>query len=344
MQDLKGKTLEEIKQLCNELGLPLFKSKEIFRFLHSKMKDGIDDFTFLSIEERNNLKASFYIAKVAPVKTEKEKGVQKVAFRLDDGEIIETVLMEYERGRKTLCISSQSGCPVGCKFCATGQMGFRRNLTAGEILSQVYFFASSAGALAKAEKNDRISNIVFMGMGEPFYNYNNVMEAVKTLNHPLGQNISARKIVLSTIGVVAGIQKLAREPEQFRLAWSLVAPSDLLRKKLIPLKGLDSLQNVLDALRDYQNRTNRRITIEYVVLAGVNDREEEIDQLIEIAKQLDSHVNLIPYNATSRSDFANGNVVALFHALQRAEVNVTIRKSLGQEISAACGQLSSKLK
>ena len=329
MDDLKSKTLDEISSIGEELGLQKFKSKEIFRFIHKKLKTDIDQITPLNQDERNALKAGHYISKITSKKFLSGRGSKKVAFELPDGKVIESVLMEYEAGRKTLCISSQVGCPVACLFCATGTMGFKRNLTVGEILSQVYYFA----------KIDKISNVVFMGMGEPFLNYDNVMKAAKILNSPLGQNISARKIVISTIGISSGIKKLSGEKEQFRLAWSLVSPSEETRKKIVPFKALEPINRVIQAIKEYQKATKRRITIEYVALEGRNDSIEDAKKLIKIARSLDSHINLIPYNESPALPFLAGNIELLAHELNKANINVTLRKSLGKEIRAACGQL-----
>jgi len=179
-------------------------------------------------------------------------------------------------------------------------------------------------------------------MGEPFLNYHNVLTAARFLNHPLGQNIAARKIVFSTVGITAGIRNLALEKEQFRLAWSMVAPRDDSRGQLIPSKFCEPIGKIIQALRFYQNKTGRRVTIEYVVLKDINDQKEDIRELIKIAKELDSHLNLIPYNPLERSRFKVGNVRLLLNELQDAGLNVTVRKSLGQDIKAACGQLAAK--
>jgi 23S rRNA (adenine2503-C2)-methyltransferase len=329
MEDLKSKNLEEITGIGEELGLPKFKSKEIFRFIHGKLKNNIEEIMPLSRKEKDALKQGHYISGITPKKLLSGSGSKKVAFELEDGKVIESVLMEYEEGRKTLCISCQVGCPVACLFCATGTMGFKRNLSAGEILSQVYYFA----------RIDKISNIVFMGMGEPFLNYDNVLKAAKMLNHPLGQNISARKIVISTIGIASGIKKLSEEKEQFRLAWSLVSPSDRIRGELIPLKTLEPISKVVQAIKEYQKATKRRITIEYVVLKGMNDSKEDAKKLIRISRSLDSHMNLIPYNPSPALPFSAGDIDLLGKKLSKARINVTVRKSLGKDIQAACGQL-----
>lgn len=338
MKDLRGSTLKEIEEIFNKLKLPRYKAKEVFRQVHGRLKPDISQLTVLRLEEREKLKEYFFLDESAPLKTQEDGETEKAAFRLKDGNGIEAVLMQYEPNncwegeRNTVCVSSQSGCLVGCAFCATGKMGFRRNLTVGEILSQVYFFAGK----------HKISNIVFMGMGEPFLNYGNVMKAIGILNAELGQNIAKRKIVISTIGIIPGIEKFTHEPGQIRLAWSLVAPFDHLRRELINLKNLPSISSIILAMRNYQQKTKRRISIEYVVLRAVNDGSEEVKALIRIARQIDSHVNLIPYNPVAGLPFKNGNLPRVHSSLKKAGINVTVRKSLGIEIDAACGQLCIK--
>jgi 23S rRNA (adenine2503-C2)-methyltransferase len=240
MQDLKEMNVYELKSICNELGLALFKAKEIFSYIQHRLVNNIAEMTTLKQSERKILLDSYYISGINPVKTERSKNVNKTVFQLEDGNIIESVLMQYGNNQNTVCLSSQVGCPIGCDFCATGKMGFRRNLSAAEILSQVYYYA----------KKNKITNIVFMGMGEPFLNYSAVMKAAQILNHKEGLNIAARHITFSTIGIIPGILKLAEEGKQFRLAWSLAAPSDYLRSNLIPFNGLPTIQTTLNAFKE----------------------------------------------------------------------------------------------
>lgn len=328
MCDLAGKDLSEIKSICKELGLPRYKAREIFRFVNQKMVEAVDEITILKKEER----AFFTISAISPVKIEKGKTAEKALFALDDGNKVETVYMDYTDERKSLCVSSQIGCPMGCKFCATGNLGFIRNLTPVEILSQVYSFA----------KKEKISNLVFMGMGEPFLNYDNVMKAIYILNDDLGLNIASRKIVISTIGIIPGINKFANETKQIRLAWSLASPSDELRKKLIGYKRLPSIAETIRALQAYQRKRKRRITIEYVLLKNVNDNEQNLRDFAKIAHQLDSHINLISYNPSPFAGFQRVDPKLARDYLKNLGCNVTVRQSLGQEISAACGQLCNK--
>lgn len=334
MEDIRSKNFEEIIAIGQAVGLAPFKARELYRAIHGKVKEKIGEITTLQLAERARLEKKYEVGLPKSITVLKGNRTVKVAFELADGKVIESVMMEYEEGRKTVCVSSQSGCPIGCLFCATGRSGFRRNLTPGEIVSQVYFFA----------KKHQITNLVFMGMGEPFLNYNNVMTAAKNLNNDLGLNIAARKIVLSTIGIPAGINKLAKEPGQFRLAWSLVSPFDHDRRQLVPYRNLPSITNVVEAIGDYQSRTHRRVTIEYVVLRGVNDRMKDIKEIIAISQNLDCHVNLIPYNETAPTGrFETGNIEKLFSELRNAHLKVTVRQSLGSDVQGACGQLSAKL-
>jgi len=328
MFDLTGKSLEEITAYCAENKIAQYKAREIYRFVNQKMIATVDEITILKKEERQ----LFTISSLIPAKVEAGKTATKVAFELADGKLIETVFMDYEDERKSLCVSSQVGCPIGCQFCATGKMAFTRNLTAAEILSQVYYFA----------KDHEISNLVFMGMGEPFLNYDNVMRAVYILNDDLGINIASRKMVISTIGIIPGINRFAEETKQIRLAWSLVASNDETRKKLIGYKGLPTIAETVAALQNYQEKRKRRITIEYVLLKDVNDSDEDLDNFARLAHQLDSHINLIPYNSSSSSDFQRIDPQHARDYLKALGCNVTVRQSLGQEISAACGQLCNK--
>lgn len=324
--------MEDLKNGLKKLDLAPFKVREIYRYINKKMVTDIDDIVVLSKEERERLKSKYYISQLRILETQKSHDVRKVTFELEDGLVIESVLMKYKGDHTTVCVSCQVGCPIGCSFCATGQMGFTRNLSVAEILSQVYHFA----------KEEKVSNVVFMGMGEPFFNYDNVLAAAKILNNGAGLHLGNRKIIISTIGVISGIKKLTQEPHQFRLAWSLVAPSDEVRETLIGWEGLPTIKEIISVLIDYQKKTKRRVTIEYVVLKGLNDGKEEIKALADISHRIDSHINLIPYNSSKDALFESGNVDQAFNQLKKLKVNVTVRRSLGQKIAAACGQLASK--
>jgi 23S rRNA (adenine2503-C2)-methyltransferase len=262
-------------------------------------------------------------------KTERTSDVIKTSFRLDDGLEIESVFMDWGQDKKFVCVSSQAGCPIGCRFCATGRMGFKRNLTVSEIVSQVYHFA----------KEQTITNLVFMGMGEPLLNYDRVMKAIRLLNSELGQNIAYRKIVVSTIGIVTGLKQIGQNLRTLKLAWSLVAPTNKLRRALIPYPALPSIEETVAAFKDYQKASKQRITIEYVLLKGVNDAEAELKKLHDISQELDSHINLIRYNSSPGNEFSAGDADRARSFLKGLQANVTVRRSLGAEIAAGCGQL-----
>ena len=257
----------------------------------------------------------------------------KWAFRLFDGAAIETVLMRY-RDRVTVCVSTQAGCAMACSFCATGQGGFRRQLSTGEIVEQVVL-------AARAAKPRRLSNVVFMGMGEPLANYDRVLAAVRRLNGPLG--IGARKLTLSTVGIVPGIRRLAAEPLELGLAVSLHAANDALRDQLVPINRRYPLGALADACEDYVEATHRRLSFEWALIDGVNDRELDVSQLAAYARPLRAHVNLIPLNPTPGYLVRGSSperVAAFAEGLAAEGVVVTVRSTRGREIDAACGQLA----
>lgn len=280
---------------------------------------------FRSFHQQLDFPSPLTVDKVAA-----EAKVKKARFRLADGLAVESVYMDQGAGKKFVCVSSQAGCPIGCRFCATGQMGFKRNLTAGEIVAQVYHFA----------RNEKITNLVFMGMGEPFLNYGRVLKAVTLLNSELGQNIASRKIVVSTIGIITGIRQFGSELQKLKLAWSLVAPTDKLRREIIPYPALPGISETITAIIGYQQITKQRVTIEYVLLKGVNDSESDLQELDRLARQIDSHINLIEYNPSPGLFFTAGDADRARQFLKKLKANVTIRRSLGNRISAACGQLA----
>jgi 23S rRNA (adenine2503-C2)-methyltransferase len=306
MTDMHELTPLEIEE---KAGISPTKAKTLFRSFHQSFE---------------------FPSPLTVMKTNRTAAVIKTGFRLNDGLSIESVFMDWGKEKQFVCVSSQAGCPIGCRFCATGQMGFKRNLTVGEIISQVYHFA----------KKQNITNLVFMGMGEPFLNYDRVTKAIRLLNSELGQNIASRKIVVSTVGIVTGVKKFSSELQKLKLAWSLAAPDDKLRRELVPYSALPSIKETVAALEDYQKASKQRITIEYVLLKGANDSEKDLKTLFDISKMIDSHINLIEYNPTTGNDFAAGDVDKARAYLKQLKANVTVRRSLGAEIAAGCGQLA----
>jgi 23S rRNA (adenine2503-C2)-methyltransferase len=271
----------------------------------------------------------------SPIVSETSESV-KTLITMQDGARIETVLMKHGDGRNTVCVSSQVGCPMGCAFCATGKMGLIRNLTANEIIEQVLFFARYF-----TQKNERVSGVVFMGMGEPFLNYEAVMEAVHILNDPDAFHIGARKISISTCGIVDGIKKLSDEDIDVNLAISLHAPTDELRKKLMPVAENVSISELFSAINKYIEKKNRKVMFEYLMLDGVNDADECAQQLVTLLKGKLCMVNLIAYNDTGIFKPSSAKQMQAFkNILERGGIDVTIRHRFGDDIKGACGQLA----
>lgn len=325
----------------NNLEKTLF-SEPKFRIKQAKeaiFKDLAEDwnsiFTFpLSLREKLNLECPLSIN--AKTLTSNDGKTIKSLITLDDGLAIETVLMRHEDGRNTVCVSSQVGCALGCKFCATGGMGFKRNLESFEIVDQVLFFAR---LLKKEEK--KVTNVVVMGMGEPFLNYDNVLSAIRILNDHEGFNLGARNFSISTAGIIEGINRLSEEPLQINLAISLHAPDSELRPKIMPINQKYSLADVLTAVENYVKKTNRKVMFEYLLLEGINDSEDCARRLIPLMKKPLYMVNLVTYNQTGNFKPSPQIVINNFKKiLEQSGVNVTQRFSFGSDIKAACGQLA----
>lgn len=339
-KDLLNLNLSEIKDELTELKLPAFRAKQLFRHVH---KNGITDFesmTDFSKDLRVLLKEHFYITTCEIIKKSKSGNTIKSLLKYDDGETVETVLMQYtdrteQRERNTLCVSTQIGCAMGCAFCATGMSLYSRNLTAGEILAQVW----AANQLLKPKN---VTNIVFMGMGEPLANYDAVIKAIRLLNEPEGLNIGIRRISLSTSGVVPQIRRLAKENLGIVLAISLHAPNDELRTELMPINQTYPLSKLMAAVDDYIALTGRRVTFEYIMLRDINDKAEHARQLASLIKGKMVNVNLIPYNAVDEAPYKrshNEKIAAFRNILTEKGIDAIIREEMGGEINAACGQL-----
>jgi len=336
-KDLKNMTIDQLTQLAESLGGKRFFAQYIFTFIHTKFADDIDDIKPLSKAFRENLKdAGFHISKLQITeKMTDPDGTVKYLFTLPDGNAVEAVLI-FDDNRKTLCISSQAGCAYGCKFCATGKNGFKKNLTAGQIIDEVI-----------AVKADKCSptNVVFMGMGEPMANYDNVMQAVQILNHPKAHNIGLRKITVSTCGIIEGIRKLTNAPLQPRLAVSLNAPNDELRTNLMPVNRANPLKKLFAALKDYQYVTKNRVTFEYILLGGINDTNADAAQLAKLIRPINCNINLICFNPHELSTFrppSENQLRKFYNILTRAGIKTAIRARKGASINAACGQLAGK--
>jgi len=337
--DLKYSELED---LLADWGEPSYRAGQIWEWVYKHLTDDFQSMTNLPKELRRKLEESFYIKTLEPVETleSADGSTRKVLFRLLDGETIESVFMLYQR-RRTVCVSTQVGCPIGCSFCATGRSGFRRNLKPGEIIEQVLHFARETRKnLGNSMKP--ITNVVFMGMGEPFLNYEATIQAIRTLNDQKGFNLGARRFTVSTVGIVPGIRRLAEEGLQVELAVSLHAPNDEIRDRLVPINKGYPIKRLLIACQEYIKRTNRRITFEYVLIDGVNDNIRHAREVASLLGDMLCHVNLIPMNpipGVSMRPPPKHRVLAFEEELKRLGISVTLRTSKGADIQAGCGQL-----
>jgi 23S rRNA (adenine2503-C2)-methyltransferase len=358
--DLLGLTLPEMQQWLVERGEASFRAKQIYNWLYQHLVADFRAMTNLPQALRDRLEQEASIGPMI-VRSElhsKDDRTRKVLLELSDGRLIESVLMLYppigeSSARATVCVSTQAGCAFGCTFCATGQMGFDRHLSAGEIVAQVLLFARelraapwSARGLPGSTPIDHITNIVLMGMGEPLHNYNNVLQALRILNSPDGFTLGARHMTVSTVGLVPAIRKLSEEPLQVNLAISLHAATDELRSQTMPVNRKYPLKELLAACQDYIAATRRQVTFEYVLLAGVNDTPEHAHQLGELLAPLKqfAHVNCIPVNATS-ADYRppGGEAIRAFrNVLFEHGVSNSVRAERGDDIAAACGQLRTR--
>ncbi len=319
---------------------PAFRLKQVKKAVFLDLIKDWEEATTLPQDLRQQLLKKFPIEelKAEKILTSKDNQTIKILFELKDGFKIESVLMRHKDGRNTVCVSSQVGCAMNCQFCATGQQGFKRNLSSSEIVEQILFFAR----LLRKEKT-KIKNVVFMGMGEPFLNYANVLEAIKILNDKDGFNLGSRHISISTCGIVEGIKKLAKESLQVNLAISLHAPNNELRSKLMPINKAYSIEKVLKAVDDYIEKTRRRVMFEYLMIDGVNDSPAKALELAKLLKKPLYFVNLISFNPIGHSEFkpSSGWKIKQFkETLEKAGINVTQRHRFGKEIKAACGQLA----
>lgn len=355
--DLLALSLPQLQEWLVERGEASFRAKQLYNWLYQHLVTDFSQMTNLPQSLRNRLEEEACMGPML-VRSEqhsKDDRTRKILLEQADGKLIESVLMLYPplgegSARATVCVSTQAGCAFGCTFCATGQMGFGRHLSASEIVAQVLHFARelraapwTAAGLPGSRSIDHITNIVLMGMGEPLHNYNNVMQALRILNSPEGFNLGARHMTVSTVGLVPAIRKLSQEPLQINLAISLHAPTDELRSQTMPVNRKYPLRELLAACRDYIAATKRQVTFEYVLLAGVNDTSEHAHQLGELLAPLGqfAHVNCIPVNATSASYKAPGPEAmrAFRNILFEHHVSNTVRAERGDDIAAACGQL-----
>ncbi|MCK5863118.1 MAG: 23S rRNA (adenine(2503)-C(2))-methyltransferase RlmN, partial [Candidatus Hydrogenedentes bacterium] len=325
-------------EIAERLGLPAMRGKQIFQWIHQKKIFELDEMTNLPESLRASIDEQAAVSSLSEVTHQysEQSGTVKALFSLKGGDAIESVLLRHG-DRVTCCLSTQVGCALGCSFCATGQAGFRRNLSPAEIVEQALFLCQEAGL-----SQNVTPNIVFMGMGEPFQNYDALIKSIDILMHPLGLHIGARKIAVSTVGDVKGILKFAEELWQVRLSVSLHAATDALRDQLIPINKRYPLKKLHKALCEYQRKRGRQITIEYILLNEVNDAPEQAVELAGFLQGLDAMVNIIPWNEVAGLPFSpspSHRVAAFVTALNTKGVKATVRKERGSDIDAACGQL-----
>ena len=345
MTDLYRLLPEEMEQLVVDMGYPRYRADQILLPLYYKFPKNIKDIPQLPKKLREELTEAGYTigsAKEIHRVVSDDGDTTKLLLNLTDGTPVETVLIQYPSSkidghpRSTICVSTQIGCAMGCVFCATGQMGFEKNIKAEEIVAQVIHFANIL-----QQRGEHVTNLVFMGMGEPMANYDEMIRAIRILTHDRGFGIGQRNITISTIGIMSGIDKLAEENLQVGLAISLHAPNNELRKKLVPTAGPNSVEEIIEASRRYFKKTGRRVTFEYALMKGINDSPEIAVELAKILQGNGTHVNLIPINPTA-GDFkrpTQDSVHEFEQILTNAGINCTVRVEKGSEISAACGQL-----
>ncbi len=338
MKDIKSLSVEELKTALKEMGEKPFRAAQIFAWLHEKRITDFSEMTNISkgLQQKLSENFSFVKLKLLLAQVSKEDDTRKFLFELPDGNTVETVWMKYKHGN-SVCISSQVGCRMGCKFCASTLGGLVRSLDAGEMLEQIYE--------VMRQTEQRVDNIVVMGIGEPFDNYENLLRFIRRLTEEGGYHLSARSITVSTCGIVPYIKQFAKEGLPVTLALSLHATTDEKRKEIMPIAFKYTLAELKDAMGYYFTETGRRITLEYALIGGVNDSEEEASRLAAFAYDLHAHVNLIPVNPVKERGFTQpdkSHIEAFCHRLEKKGVRATVRREMGRDIDGACGQLRRK--
>ena len=334
MKNLFDLNISELENYFINIGEKKFKAVQVFEWLYLHKEYNIDNFSNLKKDLREKIKTDFNINFITIKRKEEDKLTKKYLFELEDHNYVEAVLMNHDYG-KSVCVSSEVGCNMGCKFCESGRLKKVRNLKTYEMVEQII--------LIEEDIKEKIDSVVVMGIGEPFDNYDNVINFIKIINHPKALSIGARHITVSTCALVPKIDEFSNLNLQVNLALSLHAPTNEIRNKIMPINKVYDIDTVLAAIKRYIAKTNRRVTIEYVMLDMVNDRVEDANKLAELLKGMNVYINLIPYNETNNINFKKSNNIELFKStLLNKGMNVTVRKEFGGKISAACGQLRSK--
>ena len=336
MKNIYGLSLNDLEEYFLSIGSKKFHALQLFRWLYDKRINSYDEITNIKKEVIDKIRNEFSISKLKIVEVQEDKDVNKYLFELEDKEHIEAVLMRHDYGN-SICVSSQVGCNMGCKFCESGRRKRVRNLETYEMVLQILMIEKLLG--------ERISHVVVMGIGEPFDNYDNLIKFFEIINHPKGLAIGARHITVSTCGIIPKILEFSDFPLQVNLAISLHAPNDEIRNKIMPINKVYPIDELIEALRVYYEKTKRRITFEYIMLKDVNDSCECAKELCNLVKGMNCYINLIPYNETNNIEFRRTNSVQIlkfYDILKKNDIGVTIRREFGGNISAACGQLRSK--
>lgn len=336
--DIKSLSLEELTETIVNLGEKKFRATQMYDWMHKRLVRSFDEMTNLSMTFRETCKERFFFTSLSPLDVQESKidGTKKFLFELADGNVVESVWMKYRHGN-SVCISSQVGCRMGCRFCASTLDGLVRNLTPSEMLDQIYQITRLTG--------ERVSNVVVMGTGEPFDNYDNLLVFLQLLTDENGLNISQRNITVSTCGLVPKIYALADRKLQITLALSLHATTDEKRQKLMPIANRYSIEELMEACAYYMEKTGRRVTFEYSMVKGVNDSEEDLRELTALAKPYGYHINLIPVNPIKERNYTAPDmtyVQSFKNKLEKNRVHVTVRREMGRDIDGACGQLRRK--
>lgn len=334
MQNIYNYDYQELENKLIELGEKKYRTRQIWEWLYLKKVSSFKEMTNLGKDLISKLEENFAFPNIKILKKQESKLTNKYLFELSDGNFIEAVLMRHDYGL-SICVSSQVGCNMGCAFCESGRLKKVRNLEAGEIISQII--------LVSNDINERISSVVIMGIGEPFDNYDNIIKFVKIINNSYGLAIGARHITISTCGIIPKIKEFMTLPLQVNLAISLHAPNNELRKQIMPISNAYPLDDLVNVLKEYIAKTNRRVTIEYVMLNNINDSNKNALELAHLLKGMNVYVNLIPYNETSHLEYKRSdNINNFYDTLKKCGINVTVRREFGGNIDAACGQLRAK--
>ena len=336
MNNIFNLPFENLENYFESINEKKYRATQLYDYLYKKRTYNLNSMTNISKELRDKLSKEFDFSFIEIIKKQVDTDVKKYLFKLQDGNLIESVLMYHNYGI-SLCVSSQVGCNMGCKFCESGRLKKVRNLETYEIVEQLL--------LIESDIKDRITHVVVMGIGEPFDNYDNVMNFIKIITSNKGIDLGSRHITVSTCGVIPGIEKFMQEFKQVNLAISLHAPNDEIRNKIMPISKVYKLSDLMNTLKKYQNTTNRRITFEYIMLENINDSIDCAKELANLIKNVNGYVNLIPYNETENIEFKRTKkvqILAFYDILKKSGINVTIRKEFGGKVDAACGQLRAK--